>query len=170
MEMTTAFVRDTLEDLGRSLDAVLDGLTQAEVAWQPKGTLNSIGLIFFHTARSEDFFIQELVRRQPQVWEKDGWFERCGFPAAERGRHYRAEQVKAFVCPDIGLLKSYNSSVRAHTLDYLSGLTAEEYRRVVTTPRGERPVAGFLTSIVTHAGQHIGEMSYLRGLQRGLNK
>lgn len=57
MEMTKEFIRTVLEDLQRSLDTILDGLTQDEVAWQPTDTLNSIGLILFHTARSEDFFI-----------------------------------------------------------------------------------------------------------------
>jgi len=170
MEMTKEFIRTVLDNLQRSLDTVLDGLTQAEVAWQPTDTLNSIGLILFHTARSEDFFIQELVRRQPQVWEKDKWFEKYGFPSEERGRHYKAEQVKNFVSPDLALLKAYNASVRAHTLDYLTNLTQEEYHRVVTTPRGERPVSGFLSNITIHAAQHTGEISYLRGLQRGLNQ
>ena len=55
--MTKEFIRTVLEDLQRSLDTILDGLTQDEVAWQPTDTLNSIGLILFHTARSEDFFI-----------------------------------------------------------------------------------------------------------------
>ena len=170
MELTRAFIKIVLDDLQKSLDTALTGLTQGEVAWQPNSTLNSIGLVLFHTARSEDFFIQELVRKQPQVWEKDRWYERCGLPAEERGRHYRAEQVKAFVSPDVGLLKAYQASVRDHTLDYLSSVTAEEYHRVVTTPRGERPVSGFLASIITHAAQHTGEISYLRGLQRGLNQ
>lgn len=170
METTKGFIKLVLEDLQRSLDTVLDGLTQAEVAWQPTQSLNSIGLILFHTARSEDFFIQELVRRQPQVWEKDKWFEKFKFTREERGRHYTAEQVKAFVPPDIAELKTYNASVRAHTLEYLEELTPEEFHRVVTTPRGERTVAGFLSSIITHAAQHTGEISYLRGMQRGLNQ
>jgi hypothetical protein len=170
METTKAFIRATLEDVQRSLDAVLTGLNRKEVDWQPTDTLNSIGLILFHAVRSEDFFIQELVRKEPQVWEKDRWFERYGFPREERGRHYKPEQVKAFVSPVIELLKTYGRSVREHTMDYLSGLTAEEYSRVVKTPRGERPVSGFLSSIITHAAQHSGEISYLRGLQRGLNQ
>ena len=170
MEMIKEFIQTVLEDLQRSLDTILDGLTHDEVVWQPTDTLNSIGLIFFHTARTEDFFIQELVRRKSQVWEKDKWFEKYGFPIEERGRHYTVEQVKAFISPNLTQLKAYNTSVRAHTLDYLTELTIDEYQRVVTTPRGERPVSGFLSTIITHSAQHTGEISYLRGLQRGLNQ
>ncbi len=170
MEITKGFITSTLDELQRSLDSIIEGLTQKEVAWQPNNTLNSIGLILFHTFRSEDFFIQELVRNQSQVWEKDGWFKKLGFPKEERGRHYQAEQVKAFIVPDIQLLREYGKAVRAHTLAYVAGVTIEEYRRIVKTPRGERPVSGFLSNIITHAAQHTGEISYLRGLQRGLNQ
>jgi hypothetical protein len=170
MEVTKEFIRIVLEDLQHSLDTVLENLTQVEITWQPVDSLNSIGLILFHIARSEDFFIQELVRNQTQVWEKDDWFKKFGFPKEERGRHYQAEQVKAFLCPDLALLKDYNASIRQLTLEYISKLTQVEYRRIVTTPRGERPVSGFLSGIITHAAQHTGEISYLRGLQWGLNR
>jgi hypothetical protein len=170
MDTLKEYIRQTLGDLQQSLDTVLDGLNQDEIAWQPSDTLNSIGLILFHTSRTEDFFIQELVRKQTQIWEQEKWFEKFGMPAPERGRHYTEEQVRSFVSPDIGLLKDYFKSVRESTLEYIKGIDEEEYSRVVVTPRGERPVSGFLSTIITHAGQHIGEMSYLRGLQRGLNK
>ncbi|UCD08004.1 MAG: DinB family protein [Dehalococcoidales bacterium] len=170
MELIKGFTKNVLNDLQSSLDTVLGGLTQEEISWKPKETLNSIGLILFHTFRTEDFFIQELVRQQTQVWEKEKWFEKFGFTAEERGRHYQEEQVKTFVCPELSLLVDYNISVRRETDSYISGLTEDEYHRIVTTPRGERPVSGFLNSIITHRAQHTGEISYLRGLQRGLNK
>src|SRR3972149_3078010 len=160
---TKEFGRMVLEGLQLSLERVLEGLTPAEIAWQPAPSLNPMGLILFHTARSEDFFIQELVRRQPQVWERDEWYIRFNLPKGERGRHYKAEQVDAFISPDIGHLRSYNAAVREETLNYLDGLAPEDFHRVVTTPRGERTVAGFFSNIVSHTAQHLGEMSYLRG-------
>ena len=170
MELTKEFIKSVLTDLQSSLDTILGSLTQQEIAWQPEESLNSIGLILFHTFRTEDFFIQELVRKQTQVWEKDKWYEKFGYTAEERGRHYKEEQVKAFVTPELRLLLEYNDSVRSETDSYISDLTEQEYHRIVTTPRGERPVSGFLNSIITHRAQHTGEISYLRGLQRGLNK
>ena len=170
MELTNEFIKNVLHDLQMNLSTILDGLTQEEVSWQPQESLNSIGLILFHTSRTEDFFIQELVRQQTQVWKKDKWYEQYGFTPEERGRHYTEELVKSFICPELSLLVKYNESVRKETDSYISGLTEQEYHRIVTTPRGERPVSGFLNSIITHRAQHTGEISYLRGLQRGLNK
>lgn len=170
MELTKGFIKSVLNDLKMNLDTIIDGLTQEEISWKPKDTLNSIGLILFHTFRTEDFFIQELVRVKTQIWEKDKWYEQFGLTAEERGRHYQEEQVKTFVTPELRLLIEYDTSVRRETERYVSGLTEDEYHRIVTTPRGERPVSGFLNSIITHRAQHTGEISYLRGLQRGLNK
>ena len=170
MELIKDFVKTVLNDLQSSLDTILESLTREEISWQPEETRNSIGLILFHTFRTEDFFIQELVRGQTQVWEKEKWYEKFGFTAEERGRHYKEEQVKGFITPELYLLLEYNDSIRRETDGYISELTEREYHRIVTTPRGERPVSGFLNSIITHRAQHTGEISYLRGLQRGLNK
>ena len=164
------FIRTALESIQRNLEPVLDGLTQAEVKHQPAQDLHSIGLILFHTARSEDFFVQELMRGKPQVWEKSRWYVTFNVPIEERGRHYKAEQVNAFVSPDLGELRGYFVAVRRETLDYLGSLNPEDFHRNIKTPRGETTVGGFFSNIISHAAQHTGEMSYLRGLQRGLNK
>ena len=167
---TKEFIRNVLDGLQRNLDTVLEGLTQEEIAWQPAIDRNPIGLILFHTARSEDFFVQQLMRRKPQVWEKAGWYIRFNLPVEERGRHYTAEQVNSFITPDLTEMRNYYTEVREQTLEYLKDLKPEDYYREITTPRGTTTVAGFLSNIVSHAAQHIGEMSYLRGLQRGLNQ
>lgn len=167
---TKEFIRIELESLQRNLAPILDGLAPAEVAWQPSETCNSIGLTLFHTFRTEDFFVQELMRSLPQVWVKDKWYVRFNLPEEERGRHYKAEQVKAFVAPDLVLLRGYNTAVRAETLEYLKDLKPEDFHRKITTPRSETTVAGFFSNIVIHTAQHTGEVSYLRGLQRGLNR
>jgi hypothetical protein len=167
---TTDFICTALESLQRSLDSVLEGLTRAEITWQPAEHCNSIGLILFHTTRSEDFFVQELMRNQPQVWEKDQWYVRFNIEEKERGRHYGLEQVKAFIVPEFSDLRDYNVAVRRATLYYLKDLKPEDFIRGITTPRGQSTVAGFFSNILIHAAQHLGEMSYLRGIQRGLNK
>ena len=88
----------------------------------------------------------------------------------ERGRHYNPEQVNAFVPPEIADIRKYFAEVRTQTLEYVKGLEPEDYNREITTPRGTNTVSGFLTNIINHAAQHTGEMSYVRGLKRGLNQ
>jgi hypothetical protein len=167
---TKEFIAMVLERLDSDLAHVLDGLTQTEVAWRPAHSYNPISLILMHAARSEDFFVQELMRHQPQVWEKSKWYLRFNLPVEERVRHYNEEQVNAFVSPDLAEMRNYYTEVRKETLGYLASLTPKVFFQEVKTPRGNTTVAGFFANIINHTAQHLGEMSYLRGLQLGMNK
>ncbi len=51
-----------------------------------------------------------------------------------------------------------------------AGFGGWEFGGEIKWPRGDFIVAGIISMVVTHAYQHIGEISYLRGLQRGLDK
>ena len=47
----------------------------------------------------------------------------------------------------------------------------EEFNNNVTFPNfGELPLATIFSIIITHTAEHIGEMAYLRGMQRGMDK
>jgi hypothetical protein len=65
---------------------------------------------------------------------------------------------------------SYYTAVRASTLEYLGSIKMEEFERKVKLPFGEFSVAGVFSLLVGHTAQHTGEISYLRGLQRGMDK
>jgi uncharacterized damage-inducible protein DinB len=164
------FASMVLGRLDSDLTAVTDGLSRAELAWRPAHGYNPIGYILLHTARSEDFFVQELMCQQKQVWERKQWYSRFDLPAEERVRHFKPEQVNAFATPDPDLLRDYSAEVRKATLDYVSSLKSEDFNREIKTPRGETTVAGLLSNVINHSSQHLGEASYLRGLQRGANQ
>jgi hypothetical protein len=88
----------------------------------------------------------------------------------EAGAHYTAEQVNAFPVPKLENLLAYMMAVRAETKEYVNSLSAESFDRVITLPRfGDMPVAALLSLTVGHAAGHLGEISYIRGLQRGLD-
>ena len=167
---TKEYINIELDGLDRNLNRVTDGLTQEEIAWRPTCGANSIGLILFHTARSEDSFIQARLQEKPEVWETGKWYEILNIPKDEAGAHYTAEQVNAFPVPKLDNLMDYATAVRAATKEYVNSLTADSFERKITMPHfGEMPVAVMLSLTVGHASQHIGEISYLRGLQRGLD-
>jgi hypothetical protein len=42
--------------------------------------------------------------------------------------------------------------------------------RIVKTPWAEVPAGSLLAMAITHQAEHAGEMSYIRGLQKGMNK
>jgi hypothetical protein len=179
-----------LANVKRLLDRTLDGLTPAEIKWQPRPDANSIGIILFDIARSEDASIQSRLRGKPQLWESEKWYQKLNKKADDSGGHYTAEQVAAFVVPDLKDLLGYAEAVRKQTLEYLKDLTPGQLdQKVELPPMGPPPTAtvagtpnqarmppremtvgSMLMMNVTHLAQHAGEISYLRGLQRGMNK
>ncbi len=190
MEMKE-LIQTGLGNVKRSIDRTLDGLTPAELKWQPRPDANSIGLILFHIARSEDSSVQSLLQGKPQLWESEKWCQRLNKTAGDRGSHYTAEQVSAFIVPDLKDLQGYAEAVRQRTLEYLEDLTPGKFDKKVDLPPMDPPpkdmpagtpnqprmspfrdmtVGSMLMMNVTHFAQHAGEISYLRGLQRGMDK
>jgi hypothetical protein len=166
-----AFIQATLDRIHQTNLRVINGLTQEEIAWQPNPESNSIGLILLHTARSEDSFVQARMRGKPQTWETGKWYEKMHLTAAETASSYTAEQLAAFRTPEVKSIMAYWEAVRAETREYLKMADPEDFEKKVTFGRmGEVSIAGLFTILISHAGQHAGEISYIRGLKRGMNK
>jgi uncharacterized damage-inducible protein DinB len=160
-----------LSGLKSALDRSLEGLTQEEISWRPASGCNSIGLILFHMARTEDSIIQSSVKRAPQIWESEKWYQKLNLAIDEQGAHYTIEQVNAFRVPAFRDLSAYYDAVRLKTKECLRGMQPEELDNQITLGEfGKLPAATIFSFIVTHASQHVGEISYLRGVQRGLDK
>jgi uncharacterized damage-inducible protein DinB len=164
------YIKNDLDGLKRLSTRVLDTLTQEELNWRPACGCNSIGLILFHVARSEDTFIHKFLQGKPQIWESGKWYTRLNKAENETGSHYTMDQVNSFSVPNLKDFQEYYGAVRASTLDYLNGLNPAEFDKAVKLPFGEFTVAGVFSLIVGHTSQHMGEISYLRGLLRGMDK
>ena len=165
-----------LDSIKRTVDRVLDGLTQDEISWHPRPDANSIGLILFHMARSEDSFVNRMIQGKPQLWETGKWYTKLNKGLDDGGAHYTAEQVAGFFVPDLKLLQAYADAVRKQTLDYIAKVTPEMLDKEVIMPQMgpvKRPpsnVGKILQMNVTHLSGHAGEISYIRGLKRGMDK
>jgi hypothetical protein len=180
-------IQNGLENAKRGFNRTLDGLTATELKWQPRPDANSIGLIFFHSIRTEDSSIHRL-QGKPQIWESEQWYQKFHKVVDDGGAHYTAEQVAGFVVPDLGELLTYAATVRKDTLEYLNGLRAEDFDKKVNLPAPPTPAAhltarpapprppldptvgSMLLMLVTHLSQHVGDTAYIRGLQRGMDK
>ena len=185
MEMKD-LIQNGLDNTKRVLDRTLDGLTAAELKWQPRPDANSI-LILFHVIRVEDS-IAHRIQDKPQLWESEKWYQKFNKTIDDGGAHYTSEQIAAFVVPDLKDLLTYAASVRKNTLEYLNQLKPKDFDKKVSmppppasmvmparSPAAPRPplnpvVGSELMHLVTELSGHAGEISYLRGLQRGLDK
>ncbi|MFA5308442.1 MAG: DinB family protein [Dehalococcoidales bacterium] len=164
------FLRMQIEGMGMGLKRATDGLTQKEIEWQPACGCNSIGLILFHIAKSEDSFIQKTLKGGAELYESGQWYTKLGLDLKEAGAHYTVDQVNAFKVPKLAKILAYQAAVRKATLAYVSKMKAADLDKVMKMPWGEMPAAMILSLVISHASQHLGEVSYLRGLQRGMDK
>lgn len=160
-----------LSGVKTAMGHVLEGLSQEEVNWRPGSGCNSIGLILFHMAKTEDGMLQGILRKEPLIWETERWYEKLGLSKEEEGAHYTVDQVNAFQVPELGRLLEYYDAVRTRTKETLRSLSAEALDEMVAFPNfGDMPTAALFSFLISHTAQHTGEMSYLRGLQRGMDK
>ncbi len=181
------FVQNGLENVKRIIDRTLDTMTPEEIKWQPRPDANSIGLILFHTIRTEDSSVH-MLQGKPQLWESEKWYQKFNKAINDGGAHYTAEQVAAFVVPDLKELLNYAEAVRKNTIEYLKGLKPADYEKKVNFPPPPPPPVGsearpvpprppftpnvgsMLLMLLTHISEHAGEISYIRGLKRGMDK
>ena len=164
-------VRMALDEYLGDLRRALDGLTAEERRFQPTTGSHHIDFAVWHMARVEDDWVQRFARRTDTVWQSEGWDARFGMPARDGGFGYTAEQVAALPDFDLDQMMAYFDSVRRATLAYLDGLTAGDLE---SCPHPERrpgyTVAKMLSHVIVEEAQHTGQVAYLRGIQRGLNR
>lgn len=153
------------------LGQALQGLSREEAAWRPASGCNSIGLILFHMARTEDSLIQGLLQKTELIWDAEKWHDQLGMAREEAGSHYTVDQVNAFKVPDLSKLLAYYEAVRAKTKEKLRSMPVEAFDEKITFPHvGEMTIGAFFAFMISHTAEHIGQISYLRGLQRGMDK
>ena len=158
-------IADALDKEDGFLRAALDGLTPAELAWQPAPGANSIGWMLWHMVRVEDMWIQFFAQFRSELWESDGWHEKFGLPTRDNGFGHTAEQVDNFPRLDLAAFLEYRAAVRAATLAYLDTLGAADLAIVPRERRPEMSLGAMFRQIIGELYQHTGQIAYLRGLQ-----
>ncbi len=150
------------------LAKVLDGLTQEEVTWSPKPECNSIAWTLWHTTREEDYFVSCVIQDKKELYEAEGWQEKLGTPV--KFRQYTVEELQAWSAPKLEDLKEYASSVRKKTLAFINSVPNEKLFEVPHPDSSPDSIGDILLHIRTEAAFHVGQIGYLRGMQRGLDK
>ena len=164
-------VRMGLEECKTALYRHISDLTRDELLWTPGPESNPIGYLVWHIARDEDTWVNRRIRQTEQVWVHDGWHESFGLSADATGYGFTAEQVAGFPLPeDFSQVTDYFDSVRKGTLEFLPTLAnADLERDIGLEGRPGYTVARALSHLIVEESLHMGQVWYLRGLQRGLN-
>ncbi|WP_308258439.1 mycothiol transferase [Saccharothrix obliqua] len=148
-----------------SVEQVLDGLTEQQLAHRVGGSANSIAWLVWHLTRVQDDHVAEVAGTE-QVWTADGWAARFDLPlpTGDTGYGHRGEEVAAVVVP-AGLLLDYHRAVHERTAAYLGGLSADDLG-VVVDESWDPPVtlAVRLVSVIEDDLQHVGQAAFVRGV------
>jgi hypothetical protein len=167
---TRDYIQSQFDFLHAALIKVTDGLSAEELSWQP-GAANSIGFLMLHIVRSEDLNIMMRLQAKPQVWVSGRWYEKFGLADNETTFGWTEEKLAGFKFPGVKEMLAYADAVRAETNKYLAGVTPKELERIVNVSYlGDLPIGKLFARMIIHLSGHVGEMSYIRGLKRGLNK
>ena len=164
------FIQRCLDQNYNSLVYYLEDLTAEELSWRPNPHCMSIGFIAWHYGRVMDFWIQQICKGVPQLWE-EGWADKMGrSPADPRdaGARLDEEQLGQFQVPSLSLLLDYAKEANNKGNEYLGSLNDEMLKNEVNTGRGEISLSTMFQQIIWEFNQHGGQMAYLKGMQRGM--
>ena len=106
-------LRSGLEEYLEKLKIAIEGLTPAEVRWQPTMETNHIAWLVWHMARVEDSWVSRLLDGTPQVWTANGWADRFGMEPESTGSGHTSGDVRAMPEIPLGDLMAYFEAVRA---------------------------------------------------------
>ena len=73
MNAFKAALRSGLEEYLEKLQVAIEGLTPAELHWQPTMDTNPIAWLVWHLPRVEGSWLSRLRDGTPQVWTNEGW-------------------------------------------------------------------------------------------------
>lgn len=140
-----------------------DGLTGEVAGFRPAPDANSIGWLLWHLSRVQDDHVAALAGVS-QAWTD--WRERFGLPFSDWATGYGQDAEEVGELRVSGeLLAAYHADVHRLTLDYLTGIDADELDRVVDA-EWDPPVTASvrLVSVLGDTLQHLGQAAYVRGL------
>ena len=167
--MTPAeLLTDAFGRISEGVPAVVDGLTEEQLALRLNGEGNSIGWLVWHLTRVQDDHLADAFGTE-QVWLADGWQQRFGLDLepADTGYGHGPDQVAAVRAP-ADLLAGYHAAVAQRTVELLAKLTPQQLDEVIDdnwdppVTRGVR-----LVSVVDDDAKHLGQAEYVRGLLPG---
>jgi hypothetical protein len=152
-----------------------EGMSDADLHWQPDAHPNHITFALWHAYRSEDEIIHGILMQKPSLFAREGWSSRLsvaepGNPPFGTGLTRR--QIAAIHLPLTDVLE-YAEVVGAAIQAYADTLSEEEGRQEIPLPffaevypmldsASKAEVLNFFC--IGHTAEHLGEVQYIKGL------
>ena len=153
------------------VDRALDDVDDAMLGGQPNDQSNSMGWLLWHMTRVVDRFVHTWCQDAPQLWIKDGWYNRFNLDddLNNTGQGWTGEQVAAWQLPAKNVLVEYYDAVKAAAREQIQSLSTSDLERQLTIPpRPTASIGSFLGVLVFDNCVHGGQIAYLRGYYKGM--
>tara|TARA_Y100000768_G_C23955867_1_gene672741 strand:- start:838 stop:1350 length:513 start_codon:yes stop_codon:yes gene_type:complete len=152
------------------LNKSLDSLSENEIIWRPNAHSNNIIFLIWHMALVEDNLVNKVLLGQERIWISKNYYEKYPKLKNEIGFGFTQKQIDEFPIIEIDFLSKYSSDVKNRTINLLDEITEKDLSLKYSFFK--REVSGYfiLGRLITELNQHLGQVSYVRGMMRGLNK
>ena len=163
-------IKSGLDEYYEILNKSLDTLTQEELIFRPEAHSNSIVFLVWHMAMVEDWLTNEILLNNEKIWIIDKYYEKFPDLKEKRGYGFSQEELDKFPNMDIEWLINYYDVVRNNTNKLLENITEKDLYLKYEFKSEEVTGYFILGRLITELSQHLGQVSYIRGMLRGLNQ
>ena len=163
-------IKSGLDEYYEILNKSLDTLTQEELIFRPEIHSNSIVFLVWHMAIVEDWLTNEILLNNEKIWIIDKYYEKFPDLKEKRGYGFSQEDSDKFPNMDIEWLINYYDVVRNNTNKLLENITEKDLYLKYEFKSEEVTGYFILGRLITELSQHLGQVSYIRGMLRGLNQ
>ena len=148
----------------------LDSLSEEEILWKPNPHSNNIIFLIWHMALVEDNLINKVLLGKERVWITENYYKDFPELRNETGFAFNQEKLDQFPIVDIDWLMNNHNILREGTIKFITNIEDEDLSLDYTF--GIRQVKGYFVigRLMTELSQHLGQVSYIRGMIRGLDK
>ena len=162
-------IQSGLDEYYQILKTVLSTLNNSELFWRPSLQSNNIIFLVWHMGLVEDNLTNKILCKKDMIWITDKYYEKFPSLKNQTGFGFTLEELDNFPQMNIVWLMNYYDVVRKRTEHIIEKISQEDLSSNYTF--GQREVSGFwiLGRLITEESQHLGQISYIRGLIRGLN-
>ena len=154
-----------------SLYKALDGLNKNELKWQPSLESNNIIYLVWHMARVEDNWINQIIGGNKTVWSLNNWSKKLNIEENDYGKGYLKEDISDLPDMNINDVLKFYKQQRDQSISIINELSDEDLNRDYKRLTGElKKGYWILGHVLVEESQHLGQIAYIRGMIRGLNK
>tara|TARA_B110000263_G_C15243999_1_gene480810 strand:+ start:227 stop:748 length:522 start_codon:yes stop_codon:yes gene_type:complete len=155
------------------LKRTIEGLTSQERRFVPNQNSHHVDFIVWHMARVEDTWINTFGKQGIQIWDEQNWAIHLNLniymDEPRSGWGWDINQVSSMPSFDFEQLCEYLEKVRRCTDKYVESLNDSDMNICPDEDRPNYSTAQMLAHLVVEQSQHIGQISYIRGMLRGID-